>query len=105
MGTSPRRRESTFSGRISRTTTRWPSSAKQVAVTRPTQPAPTTPIGSFSLTLGSLRCPVGSLPPRELPEALSDVQHVLVRNGLDEGVRDPEGPTVGLPGNHPQAIA
>src|SRR3954468_20877675 len=105
MGTSPRRSESTFSGRISRTTTRWPSSAKQVAVTRPTQPAPTTPIGSFSLTLRSLRWPVGSLRPRKLPEALSDLQHVLIRNGLDEGILDPEGSAVGLPGNHPQAVA
>src|SRR3954451_19587377 len=105
MGSSPRRSESTFSGRISRTTTRWPSSAKQVAVTRPTQPAPSTPIGSFSLTLRSLRCPVGSLRPRKLPEALSNLQHVFVRNGFDEGVRDPEGPAVGLPGNHPQAVA
>ena len=50
IGTSPRRSDSTFSGTISRTTTRCPSSAKQAAVTNPTQPAPTTPIGSLSLT-------------------------------------------------------
>ena len=48
IGTSPALSASTFSGTISRTTTLWPSSAKQAAVTRPTQPAPTTPIGSRS---------------------------------------------------------
>ena len=37
------------SGRTSRTTTSWPSSAKEAAVTRPTQPAPTTPSGSLAI--------------------------------------------------------
>ena len=44
--TSPRESESTFSWRMSRATTGWPSSAKQAAVTRPTQPTPITPTGS-----------------------------------------------------------
>ncbi len=48
MGTSPRASDSTFSGTMSRAHTSWPSSAKQAAVTRPTQPTPMTPIGSLS---------------------------------------------------------
>jgi hypothetical protein len=42
---SPRESDSTFSGRMSRAITGWPSSAKQAAVTRPTQPTPITPTG------------------------------------------------------------
>ena len=34
---------------MSTATTGWPSSAKQAAVTRPTQPTPMTPIVGFSL--------------------------------------------------------
>ena len=48
IGTSPRESDSTFSGTMSRAQTSWPSSAKQAAVTRPTQPTPMTPIGSLS---------------------------------------------------------
>jgi hypothetical protein len=38
-------------------TTGWPTSAKQAAVTSPTQPTPTTPIGgfSFAFTVGEAR--------------------------------------------------
>src|SRR5436190_14672522 len=46
-GTSPFCSRSTFSGTTSRTVTSWPSSAKQAAVTRPTQPAPKTVSGSL----------------------------------------------------------
>ena len=42
------RSASTFSATMSRAKTGWPSSAKQAAVTRPTQPTPITPIGSSS---------------------------------------------------------
>ncbi len=44
IGTSPRFSRSIFSGTTSRTTTSWPSSARQAAVTSPTYPAPKTPI-------------------------------------------------------------
>jgi hypothetical protein len=44
IGTSPRWSRSTFSCTTSRTTTSWPRSARQAAVTRPTYPAPKTPI-------------------------------------------------------------
>ena len=44
--TSPRESASTFSGRMSRAITLWPSSAKQAAVTSPTQPTPITPTAS-----------------------------------------------------------
>ena len=49
-GSAPRRgaSDSTFSGTMSRAQTSCPSSAKQAAVTRPTQPTPMTPIGSLS---------------------------------------------------------
>ena len=47
--TSPRESASTFSGRMSRAITWWPSSAKQAAVTSPTQPTPITPTASRSL--------------------------------------------------------
>src|SRR3954471_22798987 len=104
IGTSPRSSDSTFSGTISRTTTRCPSSAKQAAVTRPTQPAPTTPIGCFSLMLASQELSRGSLGPRELAEALRDLQHVGVRNRLDVGIGEPEGALVSLPSDHPQAV-
>src|ERR671914_2081690 len=55
IGTSPRESDSTFSGTMSRAQTSWPSSAKQAAVTRPTQPTPMTPIGSFSALMRSRR--------------------------------------------------
>ena len=55
-GSAPRRgaSASTFSGTMSRAQTSWPSSAKQAAVTRPTQPTPMTPIGSLSMRAGRL---------------------------------------------------
>ena len=52
IGTSPRVSESTFSATMSRAHTSWPSSARQAAVTRPTQPTPMTPIGSRSAMCG-----------------------------------------------------
>ncbi len=39
--------------RSSRATTRWPSSAKQAAVTSPTQPTPITPIGSLPAVIAA----------------------------------------------------
>ena len=38
---------------MSRAQTSWPSSAKQAAVTRPTQPTPMTPIGSLSSAIAA----------------------------------------------------
>ncbi len=46
---APERNDSIFSASMSTATTRWPTSAKQAAVTRPTQPTPMTPIVGFSL--------------------------------------------------------
>ena len=43
---SPRERRATFSASTSIAQTSWPWEAKQAAVTRPTHPTPTTPIGS-----------------------------------------------------------
>ena len=40
---------SIFAASMSRHQTSWPSSAKQAAVTRPTQPTPITPIGGLSV--------------------------------------------------------
>src|SRR5215208_2266961 len=59
-----------------------------------------TPIGSLSVMLAFPR----SGPP-ELSEALGDLQHVLAWNRLNEGVREPERPLIGLPGDHAQAVA
>ena len=52
MGISPRDSDSTLAATMSRAHTSWPSSAKQAAVTRPTQPTPITPIGSRSALMG-----------------------------------------------------
>ena len=49
IGTSPPLRASTLAASMSIAITSWPSSAKQLAVTRPTQPTPITPIGRCSL--------------------------------------------------------
>ena len=53
IGTSPRLRASTFAASMSMAITRWPSSAKQAAVTRPTQPTPITPMDRSSLISAS----------------------------------------------------
>src|SRR5680860_63482 len=123
MVTSPRASDSTFSGTMSRATTRWPSSAKQAAVTSPTQPTPTTPMLSRSrprslsrsssltpqpYTSGSFR---GRLigQPLDPGLALGDrhidrsgyAHHLIVGKGLQEAVGDPVRVTSLVPGNHP----
>ncbi len=49
IGTSPLLSASILAASTSIATTLWPSSAKQLAVTRPTQPTPITPIEVCSL--------------------------------------------------------
>src|SRR5438094_3104800 len=77
---------------MSRQWTSWPSSAKQAAVTRPTQPAPMTPIGSRSGMA------------RERSEALAeglggagDRQHLGRAERLRQRVGDPVDGAVRLP--------
>src|SRR5437764_9860229 len=99
IGTSPRRRDSTFSRTMSRQCTSCPSSAKHAAVTSPTQPAPITPIGSRSGTLGAY-----------LSQGLRrtrDPEELALRQRLRERVRDPVDRGVGLPGDEagPGAVA
>src|SRR6187397_1192221 len=66
----------------SRTTTGWPRSAKQAAVTRPTQPAPKIPSGSFPGIAVTLLRAQGLQP-------LGDGEHRLVRHAVEERVRHP----------------
>src|ERR671920_1670237 len=97
MGTSPRASDSTFWGTMSRAQTWWPSSAKQAAVTRPTQPTPMTPIGSF----------VSATRPSRLQSAhgAGDGKHLLLVQGEQEGVRDPVDGPRRAPRDQAQAVA
>src|SRR3954453_20060119 len=100
IGTSPRASDSTFSRTMSRTYTSWPSSAKQAAVTRPTQPAPMTPIGSReSFIRGS------SLLSAERLARPRDRAQGVFRERLEQRVRDPVGRVLRLPGDQPHALA
>src|SRR5215208_3208282 len=96
IGTSPRESDSTFSGMMSRAQTSWPSSAKHVAVTRPTQPAPTTPIGSLAMTaagyLAAAPCRAG------------DGHHLLLGERLEQGVGDPVRRLGGAPRHQAQPV-
>src|SRR3954468_2985842 len=82
---------------MSRTWTSCPSSAKQAAVTSPTQPAPMTPIGSRSGIGG------GELPER--PRGVRDRQHLALGQRLRQRVADPVDRVVGLPGDDPRVGA
>src|SRR4051794_30949512 len=106
IGTSPRRRASTFSGTTSRTYTSWPSSAKQAAVTRPTHPAPITPIGSRSAT--DWDGPLAGVHARSTLQGLGgagDRHQVAPGDRLEQRVRDPVDGVVLAPRDHPQPLA
>src|SRR3954451_22932786 len=81
---------------MSRTCTSWPSSAKQAAVTRPTQPAPITPMGSRAfmrrMTLQGLR-------------GAGDVDHLPGRERLQQRVGHPVDRVLLPPCHQPQAVA
>src|SRR3954447_19235433 len=93
---------------MSRTYTSWPSSAKQAAVTRPTHPAPMTPMGSREsfIRRGRLRQRVqaeGSLAERlAVPR---DREHVVLRDRLQQRVRDTVARVLRLPRDEPDALA
>src|SRR4051794_36899280 len=95
IGTSPRASDSTFACTMSRAKTSWPSSAKQAAVTRPTQPTPMTPMGSRSLMRRA------SL---QRPRRLGDLEHLLLRERLEQRIRDPVGRLRRAPGDDAHAI-
>src|SRR4051794_40811039 len=96
IGTSPRASDSIFSCTMSRTWTSWPSSAKQAAVTSPTQPAPITPMGSRAfmrrLTLQGLG-------------GAGDVDHLPRGERLEQRVRDPVDGVLVAPCHQPQTVA
>ena len=102
---SPRESASTFSGRMSRAITRWPTSAKQAAVTRPTQPTPITPIGSllaahrFALPL--LRFWFGNL---HVGRARHP-DHLVVAQRIEQVVGDPVGVVAAVPGDQRDPVA
>src|ERR671922_1483775 len=97
MGTRPASSSARRSGTTSRTTTSWPRSAKHAAVTRPTQPAPRTPIGSLPLMCESL------LSARRA-QALRDREHRLVREPVEQRVHHPVGGAVLLERDHVEAL-
>src|SRR3954470_13519985 len=84
---------------MSRTYTSWPSSAKQAAVTRPTQPAPMTPMGSRDSFIRRVRLAERLARPR-------DSEHVVLRDRLKQRVRDPVARVLRLPRDeaHPLAV-
>src|SRR3712207_4031770 len=81
---------------MSRQWTSWPSSAKQAAVTRPTQPAPITPMGSRSAKRRM------SL---QRPRRADDREHLLQRQLVRQRVGEPVGALAGLPRDEPDAVA
>src|SRR5262249_15927871 len=105
--TSPRESDSTFSGTMSRATTRWPSSAKQAAVTSPTQPTPISPIGSLSAALFMARLhPLFPLLVRDLDLPPGrDADPLVIGQGAQEAVRHPVGVVAPMPGDHLYPIA
>src|SRR5215204_2200657 len=97
IGTSPRASDATLSGTMSRAQTSWPNSAKQAAVTRPTQPTPMTPIGSLSMTAAGYLAAA--------TRRARDGHHLLLRERLEQRVRDPVGRLGRAPGHEPQPVA
>src|SRR5262245_26075774 len=95
---SPRASAATFSATMSRAKTRWPSSAKQAAVTSPTQPTPITPIGSRSATRGRLPLAWGYLRHQHLGRG-GDPDHLVVAERLQEVVGDPVDVLTSAPGD------
>src|SRR5215208_6564123 len=104
MGTSPRASDSTFSWTMSRTWTWWPSSEKQAAVTRPTQPAPMTPIGWRSGMTGEATHGVQPWSSESLGRA-RDFQHLLLGQRLEQRVRHPVHRLRRSPGHEPHPVA
>src|SRR5829696_8887129 len=96
IGSSPRERDATFSGTMSRAHTSCPSSAKHAAVTRPTQPAPTTPIGSLSMRAAGYLAAA--------PRRARDCHHLFLGQRLEQRVGDPVGGLGRAPGHEPQAV-
>src|SRR5204863_3750832 len=97
-GTRPSRRASTFSATTSRTTTSWPRSAKQAAVTRPTQPAPKIPSGSRSaISADNLLV--------ERSQTLRDREHGLVRERIEQRVHHPVARPAGPQDDHVEVRA
>src|SRR5215216_3840332 len=99
MGTSPLCSDSTFSSTMSRAMTGWPSSAKQAAVTRPTQPTPITPIGSFPgatvhLSLFRLRIRDDHV------RGPCHTEHLVIGKGIEQVIGDPVAVVAAMPGDH-----
>src|SRR3954447_21821495 len=95
---SPLESVSIFSWITSRTQTSWPRSAKQAAVTRPTQPAPMTPIGSRSVMRRE------NLAPENLGGSRYR-EHLLLRQRLQQRVRDPVDALPGPPRDESHSVA
>src|SRR5690606_9541278 len=93
---SPRRSVATFPSSMSIATTSWPRSAKQVAVTRPTQPTPITPMASrFSVMSLSV----------QLSRARGDREHLLLGERVGERIDHPVRAALGLPADQSQTVA
>src|SRR3982750_1277766 len=92
---------------MSRTYTSCPSSAKQAAVTRPTHPAPMTPMGSREsfIRRGRLRQTVQRTALTERLAVPRDGELVVLRDRLKQRVRDPVARVLRLPRHEPHALA
>src|SRR4051795_12312175 len=94
---------------MSRTYTSWPNSAKQAAVTSPTQPAPMTPIGSRESLMRPCSLRHGGEHARALRlerlRAAGDLDHVVLRDPLEQRVRDPVGRVLRLPRDEADPVA
>src|SRR4029450_12456179 len=108
IGTSPRRRASTLATSISTATTGWPISAKHVAVTSPTQPAPTTPIGScafIAATPGASLLLLLGLRRSDPVHRLRDGEHLILLQRLQQRVVEPVRALVCPPRDEAQPVA
>src|SRR3954447_24915365 len=81
---------------MSRTWTSWPSSAKQAAVTRPTQPAPITPMGSRAFMRRMTLQRLGGA---------GDVDHLPRGERLEQRVGDPVDRILLAPRHQAHAVA
>src|SRR5207244_11855815 len=95
VGPPPCASPSTFACTMSRQWTSCPRSAKQAAVTSPTQPAPITPRGSRRATRAA---------PLERLGGAGDVDHLLIAERLRQRVRDPVGAAARPPRDQPDAL-
>src|SRR4051812_25903452 len=85
---------------MSTATTGWPISAKQAALTRPTQPTPMTPIAGLSLAFTMRKLLLFVFAQRG-----RDREHLALVERLQQGVVDPVGALVRLEADQPQAVA